>query len=72
VAAGIVAVLALTSRWWLPGVPTLFGFMEANSEMIGALADLAQIVTFVMLAIGVILGYLGFRSFQGASAGEGV
>jgi hypothetical protein len=52
VAAAIAAVLAVTSGWWLPTLPTLFGAIEANSELIGALADLTQIVTFVMLVIG--------------------
>ena len=72
VAAAIAAVLALTSGRWLPALPTLFGAIEANSELIGALADLTQIVTFVMLVIGAVLAYLGFRNLRSATAGEGV
>jgi len=72
VAAAITAVLAVTSGRWLPALPTLFGAIEANSELIGALADLTQIVTFVMLVIGAVLAYLGFRNLRSATAGEGV
>ena len=72
VAAAIAAVLALTSGRWLPALPTLFGAIEANSELIGSLADLTQIVTFVMLVIGAVLAYLGFRNLRSATAGEGV
>jgi hypothetical protein len=71
VAAGIAILLALTTQWWLPALPTLFGAIEANSELIGALADLTQIVTFVMLVIGAVLAYLGFRNLRSATAGEG-
>jgi hypothetical protein len=70
-AAGIGVVLALTTKWLLPGISTLFGLLEANSEEIGAFADLAEIVTFVMLLVGAILGYLGFKRLQVASMGEG-
>ena len=37
VAGGTTVLLALTSRWWLPALPTLFGAIEANSELIGPL-----------------------------------
>lgn len=67
VTAGIAVVLALTARWWLPALPTLFGTIEANREVIGAFADLTTIATFVMLLIGTILGYLGFRSLRGSN-----
>ena len=60
-----------SSRLWLPALPSWFGVVEANSEVIGALADLAQIVTFVMLAVGALLGYLGFRSLRSANEVEG-
>jgi hypothetical protein len=70
VAAGIAAVLAVTSGWWVPALPTLLGIVEAKSDLIGALADLAQIVTFVMVAIGAVLGYLGYRNLRNANAGE--
>jgi tetratricopeptide (TPR) repeat protein len=68
-AAGIAVVLAGTSRWWLPALPSLFGTIEANSELIGAFADLTAIVTFLMLVVGIVLGYLGFRSLQTTNAG---
>jgi len=69
VAAGITAVVALTSRWWLPALPTLFGTIEANSELIAAFADLTTIVNFVMLPVVAVLGYLGYRSFRSSNAG---
>jgi tetratricopeptide (TPR) repeat protein len=72
VAAAIATVLAVTSGIWLSALPTLFGAIEANSELIGALADLTQIVTFVMLVIGAVLAYLGFRNLRNATAGVGV
>jgi hypothetical protein len=57
----------------MPGIATLFGFMETNSEVIGAFADLTNIltniVTFVMLLAGGLLGYLGYRSLQSLNAG---
>lgn len=70
VAGGTVVVLALTSRWWLPALPTLFGAIEANHELIGAFADLTTIATFVMLLIGAALAYLGFRSLQAGNDGQ--
>jgi hypothetical protein len=71
VTAGIAVVLALTAQWWLPALPTLFGTIEANRELIGAFADLTTIATSVMLLIGIILGYLGYRSLRGSNS-EGV
>lgn len=68
-AAGIAAALALTSRWWLPALPTLFGTIEANSELIDAFAGLTTIVTSLALLVGAGLAYLGFRSFRGPDAG---
>jgi hypothetical protein len=68
--AEIAVVLALTARWWLPALPTLFGTIEANRELIGAFADLTTIATFVIMLIGIILGYLGIRSLRGSN-GEG-
>lgn len=70
VAAGFAVVLALTSRWWLPVLPALFGVVEANKDVITALASLTTIATFVMLLVGGVLGYLGFKSLQNATAGE--
>lgn len=70
VAGGTVVVLALTSRWWLPALPTLFGAIEANHELIGAFADLTTIATFVMLLIGAALAYLGFSSLQAGNDGQ--
>ena len=67
-AAGIAAVLALTSRWWLPALPTLFGTIEANSKLIDAFAGLTTIVTSLALLVGAGLAYLGFRSFRGSDA----
>ncbi len=67
--AGLAVALALTSRWWLPGVPVLLGIVDANSETISVLADIAQLVTFVMLAVGAFLGFLGVRSFRNSGAG---
>ena len=71
VAAGIAVVLAMTSGWWVPALPTLLGIVEANSNLIGALADLAQIVTFVILALGAVLACLGYKNLRSANAGEG-
>lgn len=70
VAAGIVAILALTSGRWLPTFPTLFGAIEANSELIAAFADLTTIATFVMLLVSAALGYLGFRSLKISNVGQ--
>lgn len=70
VVGGTVVMLALTSRWWLPALPTLFGVIETNSELIGAFADLTTIATFVMLLIGSALVYLGFRDFQTGNDGQ--
>ena len=69
VAAVISVVLAFTTGWWVPALATLLGIVEANRDLIGALADLAQIATFMMLVIGFILGFLGFRSLQSSNAG---
>jgi tetratricopeptide (TPR) repeat protein len=62
-------VLALTAQRWLPALPTLFGTIQANRELIGAFADLTTIATFALLLIGVISGYLGFRSLRSSNAG---
>lgn len=70
VAAGMAVILALTSGWWLPVLPTLFGIIEANSELIGAFADLTTIVTPVMLAASALLWYLGFRSLKNSNVGQ--
>ncbi len=70
VVGGIVVVLALTSRWWLPALPTLFGAIEANSELIAAFADLTTIATFVLLLVGGALGYLGLRGLQAGNHGQ--
>lgn len=72
VAAAIAVVLALTSDRWLPALPTLFGTIEANNELISTLVDLTEITTFVMLVIGAVLAYFGFRNLRSASASEGV
>ncbi len=64
VAAGAAVVLALTTRFWLPALPTLFGVVQANRELIGAFADLTTVATFAILVIGAVLAYLGFRSIQ--------
>lgn len=69
VIAGLAVALALTVRWWLPALPTLFGTIEANRELIGAFADLTTIAEVAISLIVVILVYLGFRSLQGSSAG---
>ena len=66
--AVIVVVLALTAQWWLPALPSLFGAIEANRELIGAFADLTTIATSVLLLIGGILTFLGLRSLQASSA----
>lgn len=64
VAAGVAVMLALTSRLWLPAIPTLFGAIEANSDLIGAFADFATVATFVILLVGGALAYLGYRNLQ--------
>ena len=64
---GVVVVLALTSRWWLPALPTLYGAIEATSELIGAFADLTTIATSVMLMIGAVLTFVDLRGFQAGS-----
>lgn len=63
-------MLALTSRWWLPALSTLFGVIEANNELIGAFADLTTLATSVMLLIGGALAYLGFRNLQTSNDGQ--
>ena len=69
VAAGTAVVLAVTSRWWLPALPTLFGAVEANSELIDAFAGLTDIVTSLVLLLGAGLAYLGLRGVRAADAG---
>ena len=69
VAAGAAVVLALTSRLWLPAIPTLFGAIEANGDLIGAFADLATVATFAILLAGGALAYLGYRNLQTANDG---
>lgn len=70
VAAGTVAVIALTSQWWLPALPTFFGLIETNSKLIGAFADLTAIVKSLGLLLFAALGYLGFRSLRNSNAGQ--
>lgn len=62
--------LALTSRLWLPAIPTLFGAIEANGDLIGAFADLATVATFAILLAGGVLTYLGYRNLQTANNGS--
>lgn len=69
VIAGIAVAIALTTQWWLPALPTLFGAIQANRELIGALADLTTIAKIPIGLISIILVYLGFRSLQGSNAG---
>lgn len=69
-AAGIVAIIVLTSQWWLPALPTVFGLIEANSELISAFAGLVNIAYVAGLLAVAVLGYLGFRSLQSSNMGE--
>ncbi len=69
VAAGIVALLALTSGWWLPILQTLSVAAGGPTEVIGFLADMAQLVSVVLWAVTVLLGYLGLRSYRSFNAG---
>jgi tetratricopeptide (TPR) repeat protein len=64
--AVLTAALALTAGSWLPWLPVVFGFLEANSETIGVLADLAQIIEVVGIGVALVLGVLGFRGLRGA------
>ena len=65
-------MLGLTSKWWLPRIPIWFGLLEANSDAINDLSNLATIATFLIVVGGGILAYFGFRNLQGAgAAGEG-
>ncbi len=57
-----VAAGALTVRWWLPGVAVLLGFLEANDEAIGVLADLATIFQFLGVVAALVLGFLGLTA----------
>ena len=61
---------ALTIRWWLPGIAVFMGFLEANGEAIGVLADLATILQPVGLIAAAVLGFLGFRHLTGGGAEE--
>ena len=74
VAAGIAAVLALTSGRWLPAVPRLLGLVEANSDVIGTMADLAQVVDIVvrwgLWGVTALLVYLGVKRLS-ATEGSG-
>ncbi len=65
-----VAAGALTVRWWLPGVAVLLGFLEANDEAIGVLADLATIFQFLGVVAALVLGFLGLRRVVGGGAEE--
>lgn len=70
VAAGIAAVLALTSGWWLPALPEFLGFVEDNSEVISPLLSFAQLVVpIVWLVVSALLWYLGYRRLQSADTG---
>ncbi len=75
VAAGIAAVLALTPGLWLPAIPRLFGLVEANSEAIGTLADVVQVVdtvvTWGLWAATALLTYLGLRRLDAPEGGGG-
>lgn len=63
-AAVATAALALTAGWWLPGLVILLGFLEANSETVGVLADVATIIGFIGTLGAVILGFLGVRGWR--------
>ena len=65
----IIAVLAATT-WWIPAFLRLLNLVEANSELIDALAGLTQILTFVMGAISIVLVYLGYKNVRNANSGE--
>ncbi len=69
VTAGIAALLALTSSWWLPILKALFAAVGGPTEVIGFLADVAQLVPVVLWLVTIVLGYLGVRSFRSANAG---
>lgn len=56
----------------MPGIPIFFGFLKANSEVIGVLAALAQIAHVAGPVLGAYFVYLGYRKLQEASAAEGV
>jgi hypothetical protein len=68
--AGAAAVLAITARWWLPTIPPLLGLVEANSEIIGTLADFADLLMFIIGAVAFALGYFGLKKLRTAD-GEG-
>jgi len=69
VAAGIAAVLALTSYRWFPALLVFLGFVEANSEVIEPLLSFAQLVApYLWLAVSALLGFLGFRRLQDANS----
>jgi len=67
---GILVALALSNRWWLPYIPTLFSTIESNRELIGAYADLATIASVVVSLVGGILVVLGFRKLQSGNDEE--
>lgn len=69
-AAVAVAAIAFTSRWWLPALPTFFGIVEENSDLIGALESLVSLVHFAGLAIFAVLSYFGVRSLREPVAGR--
>lgn len=58
----IVAALVGTFRWWLPWLLIFLGVVEENSDLIGGLADVLNIVqSVVWIVILPILAFLGLR-----------
>lgn len=56
--------LTLTAGWWFPGLVVLLGFLEANSETVSVLADVATLISIVGTVVAIILGFLGVRGWQ--------
>lgn len=58
----IVVAVTFTSQWWLPAIPTLLGFVEANSALIGAIESSLSIVYLIGLAVAAVFGVFGLKN----------
>lgn len=69
-AAIIAAVLAVTSRWLLQALPTVLGFLEDNSELIGAIESSVSIVQLGGLALFTLFTFFGVKELRKLGEGQ--
>lgn len=67
-AAVIVVSVAFTSQWWLPAILTLLGFVEANSDLIGAIESSLSIVYLIGVAVATVFSVFGLKNLRGSVA----